>query len=89
MWSRAIVFGATIGLWLVVSIDVYLSLVESARDTLEIYARTPQFQAVNFAIGYLPLYLVLLAGVLFVEWLFFAGLKWSGVRLGVINKIEA
>ncbi len=84
-WSRAAIFGGTIGLWLVGCAGVFLNLVESARDSPEIYARTVEFQVISFTIGYLPVFVALLAGVLLFEWLLFAGLKWGGKRLGFIN----
>ena len=84
-WSRAAIFGGTIGVWLVGCAGVFIDLVESARDSPEIYVRTVKFQVINFTIGYLPLFVAMLAGVLLVEWLLFAGFKWGGKRLGLIN----
>ena len=58
--------------WLLLCVLAYRGLVEVASSappgTIDEYARDPQFQLLNFGVGYLPLLVVVLAVLLVVEW---------------------
>lgn len=68
---RNAVFTITIAAWLWLCWSFWRHLVAEAADAGEIYARTPGYQALNFAIQYLWILLLLLAVALLVEWLLF------------------
>jgi hypothetical protein len=77
--SRSVVFGTTVGVWLVLCGLSLYGLILSARHAgpgmIEEYARTPSFQVLNFAVGLLPGLILVLAVVLAVEWLLFRVLQ--------------
>ena len=78
--TRNAVFALTTGLWLVLCWTVWRQLVEDAADAGEIYARTPGFQAFNFAIQYLWFFLLVLLVTLAAEWLVFRVAQWAVSR---------
>ena len=70
MTQRAI-YAGTFAAWAALCVLVFLRLVRRAAQalpgTIEDYARAPSYQALNFAVGYLPLLVALLIGMLAVE----------------------
>lgn len=75
--TRNAVFALTTGLWLVLCWTVWRQLVEDAADAGETYARTPGFQALNFAVQYLWFFLLVLLVVLAAEWMVFRMVAWA------------
>lgn len=69
--TRRIVFGVTAVIWLGLCALVLWGLVIQAADAIDEYARTPSFQLINFAVGYLPTLVLLLLVVLGAEYLTF------------------
>lgn len=69
--TRRAVYGGTFAAWVALCALVFSRLVRRAAQalpsTIEDYARAPSFQALNFAVGYLPLLVALLIGILAVE----------------------
>lgn len=75
--TRNAVFALTAGFWLLACWAFWRQLVEDAADAGEIYARTPGFQALNFAIQYLWFFLLILLVVLIAEWITFRMAAWA------------
>lgn len=70
--AKRTVFGVTAAMWLVVCAVVLLKLIRRAAEappaTIEEYARTPSFQALNFVVGYLPSLIVALVVAIGAEY---------------------
>lgn len=75
--TRNAVFALTTGLWFVLCWTVWRQLVEDAADAGETYARTPGFQALNFAVQYLWFFLLVLLAILAAEWIAFRMAAWA------------
>ena len=73
VWARRLVIAATSVFWLGLCWTSFQTLLEGAKDSPEIYTRTPQFQGINFVVQYLPFYLLVFGCVLAFEWALFAG----------------
>lgn len=78
--TRNAVYALTTGLWLVLCWAFWRRLIEEAADAGEIYARTPGFQALNFAVQYLWFFLLVLLAALAVEWVVFRVAEWAVSR---------
>ena len=66
--ARRLVFWTTIVAWLGLCWAFWRLLIRQAATAGDFYARTASFQLLNFAIQYLWVFLLLLAVVLFLEW---------------------
>jgi len=66
--ARRWVFGTTVVGWLLLCWTFWRQLVRQAATSGDLYARTPSFQLINFAVQYLWAFLLLLMVVLLVEW---------------------
>lgn len=72
MRARSRVFGTTLAVWFAVCAAVLWSLMRRAAEappgTIDDYARTPSYQLVTFAVGYLPSLIAVLVVVLGAEY---------------------
>ncbi len=70
--ARRIIFGVTAAIWLGLCGLVFWGLVRRAAEsppaTIEEYARAPSFQLLDFAVGYLPMLVLLLVVLLGIEY---------------------